>query len=59
MIPAVGIYYPGVGSLNFGNGYFGTTAVSSAGTNTSGQVGIFEYNMPSNSKVLSTKGLNT
>jgi len=46
-------------SANFGNGYFGTTAVSSAGTNTSGQVGIFEYNMPSNSKVLSTKGLNT
>ena len=46
-------------SVNFGNGFFGTTAVSSAGTNTSGQVGIFEYNMPTNSKVLSTKGLNT
>ena len=46
-------------SANFGNGYFGTTAVSSAGTNTSGQIGIFEYNMPTNSKVLSTKGLNT
>ena len=46
-------------SANFGNGSFGTTAVSSAGTNTSGQIGIFEYNMPTNSKVLSTKGLNT
>jgi hypothetical protein len=30
---------------NFGNGYFGTTAVSSAGTNASG-IGIFEYDVP-------------
>jgi hypothetical protein len=29
---------------NFGNGYFGTTAVSSAGTNASG-IGIFEYDV--------------
>ena len=31
---------------NFGNGYFGTTAVSSAGTNASNN-GIFEYDVPS------------
>ena len=42
---------------NFGNGYFGTTAVSSAGTNASGN-GIFEYNVPANFTALSTKGLN-
>jgi len=43
---------------NFGNGYFGTTAVSSAGTNASGN-GIFEYDVPSGYTALSTKGLNT
>tara|TARA_Y100000361_G_scaffold6524_1_gene5561 strand:- start:49 stop:1404 length:1356 start_codon:yes stop_codon:yes gene_type:complete len=42
---------------NFGNGYFGTTAVSSAGTNASG-IGIFEYDVPSGFTALSTKGLN-
>ncbi len=42
---------------NFGNGYFGTTAVSSAGTNASGN-GIFEYDVPANYTALSTKGLN-
>ena len=42
---------------NFGNGYFGTTAVSSAGTNASG-VGIFEYDVPTGYTALSTKGLN-
>jgi len=42
---------------NFGNGYFGTTAVSSAGTNASGN-GIFEYDVPSGYTALSTKGLN-
>ena len=43
---------------NFGNGFFGTTAVSSAGTNASGN-GIFEYNVPAGYTALSTKGLNT
>ena len=43
---------------NFGNGYFGTTAVSSAGTNASGN-GIFEYDVPTGFTALSTKGLNT
>ena len=44
-------------SCNFGNGYFGTTAVSSAGTNASG-IGIFEFDVPTNYRALSTKGLN-
>ena len=43
--------------FNFGNGYFGTTAVSSAGTNASNN-GIFEYDVPSGFTALSTKGLN-
>jgi len=43
---------------NFGNGYFGTTAVSSAGTNAS-NLGIFEYDVPTGYKALCTKGLNT
>ena len=44
-------------SFNFGNGYFGTTAVSSAGTNASNN-GIFEYDVPTGYTALSTKGLN-
>ena len=44
-------------SANYGNGYFGTTAVSSAGTNASGN-GIFEYDVPTGYTALSTKGLN-
>ena len=43
--------------LNFGNGYFGTTAVASAGTNASGN-GIFEYDVPTGYTALCTKGLN-
>ena len=42
---------------NFGNGYFGTTAVASAGTNASGN-GIFEYDVPTGYTAISTKGLN-
>ena len=57
MIPAFASYYNGVGSLNFGNGYFGTTAVSSAGTNASG-LGIFEFDVPTGYMALCTKGLN-
>ena len=44
-------------NYNFGNGYFGTTAVSSAGTNAS-NIGIFEYDVPTGYTALSTKGLN-
>ena len=49
--------YVGAGDCNFGNGYFGTTAVSSAGTNASNN-GIFEYDVPTGYTALSTKGLN-
>ena len=45
-------------SANFGNGYFQSTAVSSAGSNASNN-GIFEYDVPSGYTALSTKGLNT
>jgi hypothetical protein len=50
-------YANGKFSWNFGNGYFGTTAVASAGTNASGN-GIFEYDCPNGYTALSTKGLN-
>ena len=64
----VGSVYWGIGSadgssltgsaeMNYGNGYFGTTAVSSAGTNASGN-GIFEFDVPTGYTALSTKGLN-
>ena len=43
-------------SWNFGNGYFGTTAISSEGTNASG-IGKFEYDVPTGYTALSTKGL--
>jgi hypothetical protein len=61
-----GVYFPSVcyydyqnavQQMNFGNGYFGTSAVSSAGTNASG-IGIFEYDVPTGYTALSTKGLN-
>jgi len=45
-------------SVNFGNGYFGTTAITSAGTNASGN-GDFEYDVPTGYTALSTEGINT
>ena len=54
---AIGSVENGNLEYNFGNGYFGTTAVSSAGTNASG-IGIFEYDVPTGFTALSTKGLN-
>ena len=42
---------------NFGNGFFGATAISSEGTNASG-IGKFEYDVPTGYTSLSTKGLN-
>jgi len=47
----------GVWQCNFGNGTFGTSTVSSAGTNASSN-GIFEYDVPTGYTALSTKGLN-
>jgi len=49
--------YGGTIQCNFGNGYFGTTAVSSAGTNASGN-GIFEYDVPTGYTALCTKGMD-
>ena len=43
-------------AANMGNGYFGTTAVSSAGTNASG-IGTFEYDVPAGYTAVSTLGL--
>ena len=54
---AVSSYDISVTEVNFGNGYFGTTAVASAGTNASGN-GIFEFDVPTSYTALSTKGLN-
>ena len=47
----------GTYEVNFGNGYFGTTAVSSATTDESG-LGIFEYTVPSGYYALCTKNIN-
>ena len=44
-------------AFNFGNGYFRTTPISSAGTNASGE-GIFEYDVPTGYTAFSTKGFN-
>jgi len=56
--PALGVYSTSAGwSFNFGNGIFGTTAISSEGTNASG-IGKFEYDVPTGYTALSTKGLN-
>ena len=59
LYPLVTVYGSGIGAdANFGNGYFGGSAVSSAGTNASNN-GIFEYDViPSDANALSTKGLN-
>jgi hypothetical protein len=42
---------------NFGNGYFGTTAVSSA-ENPDDGIGIFEYDVPAGYRALCTKSIN-
>jgi hypothetical protein len=44
-------------SCNFGNGYFGTTAVSSA-QNPDDGIGIFEYDVPAGYRALCTKSIN-
>jgi len=62
-----GIYFFGFGDYgasdgsvnqcNFGNGYFGTTAVSSA-QNPDDGIGIFEYDVPTGYRALCTKSIN-
>ena len=60
-VPAMSQRNGGTGNpmlhLNFGNGTFGTSSVSSPGTNASGN-GVFKYNVPTGYTALSTKGLN-
>ena len=68
--PITGFTYDGANSLtvggsgstwswdaNFGNGYFGTTAVSSA-QNPDDGIGIFEYDVPAGYRALCTKSIN-
>ena len=47
----------GVISANFGNGFFGTTAVASA-QNPDDGIGIFEYDVPTGYRALCTKSIN-
>ena len=54
--PIVNLYNADV-SFNFGNGYFGTTVVASAGSNGNGA--IFEYDVPTGYYALNTKNINT
>jgi len=42
---------------NFGNGFFGTTAITSAGSNGNGS--LFEYDVPTGFYALNTKNINT
>ena len=44
-------------SFNFGNGFFGTTAITSAGSNGNGS--LFEYDVPTGYYAINTKNLNT
>jgi len=55
-LPMIGLYGT-VWSTNFGNGYFGTTAITSAGSNGNGS--LFEYDVPSGYYALNTKNINT
>ena len=64
--PSTGFYFISLGDnsgntttfeTNFGNGYFGTTAVSSA-ENPDDGIGIFEYAVPTGYKALCTKSIN-
>jgi hypothetical protein len=57
--PCVATYQPTDKlECNFGQGYFGTTQVASAGTAPS-EGGIFEYDCPSGYQALCTKGINS
>ena len=56
-LPLATNYQSRVCNVNFGNGFFGTTAVTSAGTAGS-TPGTFEYDVPSGYEPLTTKGLN-
>ena len=55
--PWIEQYNAGEVQANFGNGYFGTTAITSAGSNGNGS--LFEYDVPSGYYALNTKNINT
>ena len=57
IISLYGRYNNTKASFNFGNGYFGTTAVASA-QNPDDGIGIFEYSVPTGYKALCTKSIN-
>jgi hypothetical protein len=46
-----------VQNYNFGDGFFGTTAIASAGSNGNGS--LFEYDVPTGFYALNTKNINT
>ena len=49
----------GLVNWNFGNGYFGTTAISSAGTVSTGDDSQFEYDVPTGFYGLNTNNLGS
>jgi len=55
--PWIEQYNAGEVQANFGSGYFGTTAITSAGSNGNGS--LFEYDVPSGYYGLNTKNINT
>jgi len=56
LFPFISVYNT-TADYNFGNGYFGTTAVSSA-QNPDDGIGIFEYDVPAGYRALCTKSIN-
>ena len=46
-------------SANFGTGFFGTSAVASAGTSSSGDDSVWEYDCPTGYYGMNTKNINT
>ena len=57
--PATSLYSTSAGfSFNFGNGFFGETAVTSSNADAAGH-GLMEYAVPSGYYTLNTKNLNT
>jgi len=60
--PAVGYWdgtYGGTFQTNFGNGYFGTTIISSAGASSTDDDSIWEYDCPTAFYGLNTNNINT
>jgi hypothetical protein len=63
-IPTTGFVFPGFSpnqstwKVNFGNGYFGTSAISSPQNDGSG-LGKFQYSPPSGYYAICTKNINT